>query len=308
VIRYVAQRFLALIAVALAATLLVFVALSLVPGDPALLILGHNATPEGLEQVRQEYGLDQPLWKQYLSFMEGLLLHGDLGKSYQRGVPVVDRISEAFPITIILSTIAIIISVIVGGALGLLAAIRANTWVDHVLRVILLTSTSIPIYWLGLLLIYGFAVKYSYLPSFGWGTPRHVVLPALTLATYPMATIGRITRSSMIETLGQDYVRTARSKGLPENLIIMRHALKNALVGIVTVVALQFGILLAGAVLTETVFSVPGMGQLLVNAIFARDHALIRGVVLVGVFVIVTLSFLVDMIYLVIDPRIQYSS
>ncbi len=305
--QYIAQRFLALTAVALAATIVVFFALTLVPGDPAMLILGQDATPETLAELRQELGLDQPLWRQYLEFM-GNLLRGDLGISYQRGVPVIERISQALPVTIVLSSLAILIAVITGVGVGMLTAIRANTWIDNVLRVILLMTTSVPIYWLGLLLIYGFAVRLSLFPSFGWGTPKHIVLPALTLATYPLAIIGRITRASMLEVLSEDYVRTARSKGLPEIMVIFRHTLKNASVGIVTVIGLQFGILLAGAVLTETVFSVPGMGLLLINAVFARDSALIRGVVLVGVFIIVGLNFVVDMLYLVIDPRIQYTS
>ena len=303
---YIARRFLALIAVALAATVLIFYALSLMPGDPAVLILGQDATPESLVALRARLGLNLPLWQQYLNFMADLL-RGDLGISYQRGVPVTERISQAFQITILLSTLAITLSVIIGVGLGTIAAVRSNTWLDHVVRVALLTTTSIPIYWLGLLLIYLFAVEFSVLPSFGWGSSRHIVLPALTLATYPLATIGRITRASMLEALNQDYVRTARSKGLPERLVILRHTLKNALIGIVTVIGLQFGILMAGAVLTETVFSVPGMGRLLITAIFARDYALLRGVVLVGVFVVVTLNFVVDMLYMLIDPRIRFA-
>lgn len=303
---YIARRFLALIAVALAATVLIFYALSLMPGDPAVLILGQDATPESLVALRARLGLNLPLWQQYLNFMADLL-RGDLGISYQRGVPVTERISQAFQITILLSTLAITLSVIIGVGLGTIAAVRSNTWLDHAVRVALLTTTSIPIYWLGLLLIYLFAVEFSVLPSFGWGSSRHIVLPALTLATYPLATIGRITRASMLEALNQDYVRTARSKGLPERLVILRHTLKNALIGIVTVIGLQFGILMAGAVLTETVFSVPGMGRLLITAIFARDYALLRGVVLVGVFVVVTLNFVVDMLYMLIDPRIRFA-
>jgi ABC-type dipeptide/oligopeptide/nickel transport system permease component len=164
----------------------------------------------------------------------------------------------------------------------------------------------VPIYVLGLFLIYAFAVTWPILPSFGWGTPQHVVLPALTLAAFPLATIGRLTRAAMLDVLGQDYLTTARSKGLSEVAILIRHALPNALIPIVTLVAIQFGILLAGAVLTEAIFSVPGMGQLLINAVFARDYALIRGAVLVGAFVVATISLLVDIVYVFLDPRIRY--
>ncbi len=305
--QYVLRRIFSLLAIMITAIAVVFFALSLVPGDPARLILGQDVTPENLEELRIELGLNQPLWKQYLNFMNELL-HGDLGMSYQRGIPVVERLASAYPITLIISTLAITISVIVGVGIGILAALKANTWVDHGLRIILLTSTSIPIFFLALLLIYLFSVRLGMLPSFGWGTPRHAVLPVIVLAIYPLAAIGRITRSSMLDTLNQDYVRTAQSKGLSEWNIIFRHTLKNASIGIITVIGLQFGILLAGAVLTESVLSIPGMGSLLINAIFARDYAVIRGVVIVGVVTIVLLNFMTDMFYLFIDPRIQYSS
>lgn len=304
-LQYVFQRLIALVIIAFAATLVIFVALSLVPGDPAILILGSDATPETVEALRHDLGLDLPLWQQYLAFLKDLI-RGDLGNSYQRGVPVIKRIAEAYPITVLISTLAIIIASIVGIGLGVLAAANRNTWIDSFLRVVLLTTTSVPVFWLGLLLIYLFAVELSWLPSFGWGTPKHIVLPTLTLATYPLATIGRITRASMIEALSQDYIRTARAKGLSERAVLLRHAFSNALVGVITVIGLQFGIMLAGAVLTETVFSVPGMGRLLINAIFARDFALIRGVVLVGVLTIVTLNFVVDVLYLAVDPRIRF--
>lgn len=303
--RYIVRRFLALLAIAVASTVIIFVALQFVPGDPAVLILGQDATPESLREMRQELGLDQTVWKQYVDFMGGLL-QGDLGRSYQRGVPVIERIADAYKVTFVLSSVAMTISIVVGIAIGLGSALKANTWIDHVLRVLLLTSTSIPVYWLGLLLIYAFAVYWGVFPSFGWGSPMHLILPAITLATYPLATIGRVTRSTMLDVLSEEYVRTARAKGLPERVVVLRHALRNAFIPILTVIGLQFGVLLAGAVLTETVFSVPGMGQLLINAIFSRDYAVIRGTVLVGVVTVVTLNLVVDILYLFVDPRIRY--
>lgn len=303
--RYIVRRFLALLAIAVASTVIIFVALQFVPGDPAVLILGQDATPESLREMRQELGLDQTVWKQYVDFMGGLL-QGDLGRSYQRGVPVIERIADAYKVTFVLSSVAMTISIVVGIAIGLGSALKANTWIDHVLRVLLLTSTSIPVYWLGLLLIYAFAVYWGVFPSFGWGSPMHLILPAITLATYPLATIGRVTRSTMLDVLSEEYVRTARAKGLPERIVVLRHALRNAFIPILTVIGLQFGVLLAGAVLTETVFSVPGMGQLLINAIFSRDYAVIRGTVLVGVVTVVTLNLVVDILYLFVDPRIRY--
>lgn len=305
-VNYILRRFISLISVVLVSTLIIFFALSLVPGDPAVLILGQDATPEGLSILRKDLGLDLPLWQQYFNFLKGLT-RADLGKSYQRGVPVVDQLATAYPITLILSTLAIIISVVVGLSSGMIAAVYSNTWIDHLLRVFLLATTSIPIYWLGLLLIYSFSVKTPLFPSFGWGTTSHIVLPAITLATFPLAIIGRMTRTTVIGVLSEDYIRTARAKGLSENMVVLKHALPNALIPLVTVIGLQYGIMLAGAVLTETVFAVPGMGRLLITAIFARDYAVIRGAVLLGVFTCVTINFIVDIIYLLIDPRIRYT-
>ena len=301
---FLLRRIVALIAVLFAATAVVFLVLALVPGDPATLILGANATPEGIRQLRAELGLDQPLWKQYVDFVLGVL-HGDLGRSYQHDRPVVAELAEAFPVTFTLSTMSLAVSVAIGCTLGVLSAVRANTWIDGVLRVTLLSLTSLPVYVLGLLLIYAFAVAWPVLPSFGWGTPAQAVLPTLTLATFPLATIGRLTRSAMLDVLSQDYLTTARSKGLSERVLLTRHALRNALVPIVTVIALQLSVLLAGAVLTESIFSIPGVGLMLVNAVFSRDYALIRGAVLLAALVVATLSILVDVLYVVFDPRIR---
>lgn len=301
-----ARRVVGLVFVVWAASLVVFLALTLVPGDPAILMLGQDATPEKVIELRQRLGLDQPVWRQYLDFMAALL-RGDLGTSYQQGQSVSGEIARAFPVTVALSTTAMILSVVVGVGLGIISAVRANTWVDNVLRVTLLASTSVPIYVLGLVLIYALSVNGPHLPSFGWGSPSNLILPAVTLATFPLALIGRLTRTTVLDVLGEDYLNTARAKGLPERTVVMRHALRNALLPVITVVGLQFGILLAGAVLTESIFSVPGMGLLLLNAVLARDYAMIRGAVLVASIVIALLNLLVDLFYVVVDPRIRYT-
>lgn len=303
--RYIVRRLMTLILVVLFATVAVFGALQLVPGDPAQLILGQDATPERLETLRHELGLDLPVWRQYVDFMSGLM-RGDLGRSYQQSRPVMGELLRTFPVTLTLSTVAIILSVVAGVGFGVWSAVRVNTWIDSVLRIVLLTSTSVPIYWLGLLLIYAFSVYWPLLPSFGWGTPRHLILPAIALATFPLALIARLTRAATLEVLRQEYVTTARAKGLSETTVVFRHALRNALVPVVTVVGLQFGALLAGAVLTETVFSVPGMGQLLINAIFSRDYAIVRGSVLLAAVVVALINLVVDLVYLFLDPRIRY--
>ena len=301
---FLLRRLVALVGVLLASTIVVFLVLALVPGDPAVLILGQDATPERVSALRAELGLDRPLWEQYLRFAGGLL-QGDLGRSYQQNRPVTGELMRAFPVTLVLSTMALTLATVIGTSLGVLSAVRSNTWVDGVLRVVLLSFGSLPVFVLGLFLIYAFAVNWPLLPAFGWGTPAHTVLPALTLATFPLATIGRLTRAAMLDVLGQEYLTTARAKGLREWVVLVRHALRNALVPIVTVVALQFGVLLAGAVLTESIFSVPGMGQLLLNAVFARDYALIRGTVLLAAFVVASLSLVVDVLYVALDPRIR---
>lgn len=303
---FLLRRLLALVGVLFASTIVLFVVLAFVPGDPAVLILGQDATPERVRALRAELGLDLPGWQQYLRFVGGAL-QGDLGRSYQQNRSVTGELARAFPVTFVLATIALAIATVVGTLLGVLSAVRSNTWVDGVLRVVLLSFGSLPVFVLGLFLIYGFAVNWPVLPAFGWGTPAHAVLPALTLATFPLATIGRLARAAMLDVLEQEYLTTARSKGLRERVVLMRHALRNALVPIVTVIALQFGILLAGAVLTESIFSVPGMGLLLLNAVFARDYALIRGTVLFAAVAVALLSLVVDILYVVLDPRIRRS-
>ena len=303
--RYIARRLAALLAVLLFVSAAIFGGLHLVPGDPAILTLGPRATPELVEKVHRELGLDQPLWKQYLNFIAGAV-RGDLGRTYMRNRSVAGELARTFPVTLALSASAMALSVFVGVGLGVWTAARANSWIDNTVRVVLLTSSSVPVFWLGLMLIYGFSVSLQWFPSFGWGTARHLVLPAVTLATFPLALIGRLTRAAVVEVLRTDYITTARAKGLTEKTVVLRHALHNALVPVVTVIGLQFGILLAGAVLTETIFSVPGLGQLLIASILARDYPMIRGCVLLAAVAVAVMNLVVDLTYLFLDPRIRY--
>jgi peptide/nickel transport system permease protein len=303
--RYLATRVAGLLLVILAATAVVFFALSLIPGDPAELMLGMYATPEGIARLRHDLGLDQPLWKQYADFLGGLL-HGDLGLSYQHEQQQVSaEIARAFPVTLELASAALVLAVVFGLTIGVVCAVKANTWIDHVLRVTVLAATSVPIYVSGLVLIYVFSVNGPHMPSFGWGTASHLILPSFALASYPLALIGRLTRTAMLDEIGADYVNTARAKGLAERVVVVRHVMRNAMIPVVTVVGLQFGAMLAGAVLTESIFSIPGLGLLLVNAVLARDYAMIRGAVLVAAVAIALVNLGVDLIYVLIDPRIR---
>ncbi len=303
---YVLRRILALIPLLLAVSALVFVALRFAPGDPAVLMLGQDATPAGIAQVRHELGLDRPLPAQYLGFVAGAV-EGNLGRSFETKRPVIGELGRTFGVTFVLATLSVALATIVGMTVGCISALRRYSWIDYLARGIVLGGVSIPIFWLGLLLISWFAIKFPIFPVSGWGTPQQVVLPVVTLAAFPLAAIARMTRSSVLEVVASDYVRTAHSKGLGGGRIVARHVLKNALVPVTTVIGLQFGAVLAGAVLTESVFALPGLGTLLLTAVLARDYAIIRGAILLvaGVFAVINLA--VDVAYAYLDPRIRYA-
>lgn len=330
--RYLVKRSLTLILVLLGVSLLVFGFVRLIPGDPAVVMLGERATPESIERVRAQLGLDKPVYEQYLIFVANAL-RGDLGTSVLRQEPVTREILRRFPATIELAFGAMIVATFLGIPLGILSAVKRNSWFDASSMVVALTGVSMPIFWLGLMLIFLFAVTLHWLPSgarldanaqyepitnlvlldsllqanlalFAQGL-RHLILPAVALATIPMAIIARMTRSSMLEVLNQDYVRTARAKGLKERSIILRHALRNALLPVITVVGLQVGILLSGAILTETVFSWPGIGRWLVDAIYARDYPIVQGVTLTIAIIFVLINLVVDILYTLVDPRVR---
>ncbi|MCZ2826627.1 MULTISPECIES: ABC transporter permease [unclassified Modestobacter] len=286
-------------------SILIFLMLRVLPGDPARVLAGLNASEDQVARLRAELGLDQSLLTQYWSFITGVLT-GDLGTSARTSAPVASEIAVRLPATLILAIVATIIGTIAGVTAGVVAAVRRNSMVDHVISSVAMMGVSMPVYWLGLLLILLFAVTLGWLPAAGSGEPLSIVLPAVTLAAFSTALISRMTRASMLEVLGQDYVRTAEAKGAPPLTVIMRHGLRNAFIPILTVISLQFGALLGGAVLTETVFGWPGIGRLLVDSIGARDFAVVQGIVLVYAAAFILLNVIVDVLYVVVDPRIRY--
>ena len=299
---YIGKRLAQLVPLLLVISFVIFLALELAPGDPVTLLLGQNASREAIAELRARLGLDRPLLAQYVSFVVDAV-QGDLGTSYRTGRSVASELARTAGVSATLALTAMIIAVAVGIGVGIVAAVKQYSVLDNVTRVGVLALVSMPVYWLAILLIIGFAVKWPIFPAFGWGTYAHLVLPAIALSTYPLAVIARLTRSSMLEVLGSDYIRTARAAGLPERSVILKYALKNALTPVMTVVGLQFGALIGGAVLTETVFGIPGMGRLLVTAIEGRDYPIVRGAVLLGTVVFVVVNLMVDILYRWIDPR-----
>ena len=297
----------------LGVTFLVFLSVRLVPGDPATAIAGELATEELVLEVREQLGLDDPIFVQYFSYL-GRILQGDMGQSIRSRLPVTEEIQVRLPRTLSLALVSLLVSTAIGIPIGVLAATRPNSWFDSGSMVLALLGVSMPIFWLGLMLMILFAVQIPQwfglpgplLPPTGSGTWQHMVMPVMALAANSMALQARMTRSSMLEVMRQDYIRTARAKGQRERYVIYVHAFRNALLPIVTILGLQFGTLLGGAVLTETVFSWPGIGRLLVDAISFRDYPIIQGTVLVIAVGFLLTNLLVDYLYAYLDPRIQY--
>ena len=302
---YLARRVLAVVPVLFGVTLAVFSMLFLVPGDPVKMMLAEFVTsPDQIAQMRAQLHLDEPLPQQYGRFVANAL-RGDLGTSIRSRRPVATEIAENVASTAQLALASMAIAVAIGVPLGLLAALFRNTWLDVGSMVVALLGVSMPSFWLGLLLIFVFSLHLAWFPATGGGDLLHLVLPSLTLGTIASAIIARLTRSSMLEVLGQDYVRTARAKGLAWWGVVVRHALKNALIPIITIFGLQFGNLLAGAVIVETVFSRPGLGRLIVGGILAKDFPLVQGTVLFVAASYVMINVLVDVAYAFVDPRIR---
>jgi peptide/nickel transport system permease protein/oligopeptide transport system permease protein len=306
VLHYVARRLLAAVPTLLGVSVVVFMMVRLLPGDPARMVAGLLASESDVEQIRHQLGLDQPGPVQYAQFLVRLL-HFDLGTSVRSGQPVLREVLARLPWTIELAATSIALAAAVGIAGGLMAALYHNKQLDLVVSALMLFGISMPVYWLGLMLIVVFAIKLQWLPAAGSQEPGAWILPTLTLAAFSVALIARMTRSTMLEVLRANYVRTARAKGVVERGVIYGHALRNALLPIVTVIGHQFGTLLGGAVLTETVFGWPGMGQLLVDAISARDYPVVQGIVLTFSTLFILVNLAVDLVYGVIDPRIQYA-
>jgi ABC-type dipeptide/oligopeptide/nickel transport system permease component len=305
VTRYVLGRLAAAMPVLLGVSLIVFLVLALAPGDTAQALAGPDATQSDVAALRAALGLDQPLPLQYAHFL-GRLAQLDLGRSAVTGRPVTAELIDNLGPTTELAVAAMVIALAVGLPLGVLSAVRRGTLLDTLFMVIALLGVSMPIFWLGLMLMLFFAVELGWLPTTGIGGPEYLVLPAITLSGGSLAMIARMTRSSMLEVLGDDYVRTARAKGLREWTVVVRHGLRNAMIPTVTIVGLQFGYLLAGTVLTETVFARPGLGRMLVDAINLRDVGLAQGGIMLLATGFVLVNLVVDVSYVYLDPRIRY--
>ena len=331
--RYAVRRSLTLVPVLLGVSILVFSFIHLIPGDPALTMLGERATPEKVAEVRARLGLDRPIWQQYLLYV-GNALHGDLGVSIVRGDPVASDLLRRFPATVELAVAAITVAIALGIPIGVASAVWRNSLLDSLARLGALTGVSMPIFWLGLVLAWFFGVQLRILPTgfrLASGTTfvpwtnfvvldallqgdwaaladalRHLILPALALATIPLAVIARMTRASMLEVLSREYIRTAEAKGLSRRVVILRHALRNALLPVLTVIGLQVGRLLAGAILTETIFSWPGIGLWVYESIESRDYAIVQGVSLFIAVIVVGVNLITDVLYAAVDPRIKY--
>lgn len=348
---YVARRLLGLVPVLFGISLLVFTITRIIPADPALLLLGQRATPEARDRIREQLGLNRPLFfnfeelqetgnlaslfdTQYFDFAIGAL-QGDLGQSIFSRIDVLAGLAIRFPATFELAMMAMLFALIFGIPLGVLAALKRGTPTDTGLMIVALSGVSFPVFWLAIILIYIFSVNLGWLPPGGrisvsyifdpitgfflldtllqgrfelfWDVAKHLILPSIALGTIPLAIVVRMTRSSMLEVLGQDYVRTAKAKGLMQRVIVNKHALRNALLPVVTVIGLSFGALLSGAILTETVFNWPGVGKWIYDSILARDYPVIQGGIMFVAFVFVIINLLVDLSYVFIDPRIQYS-
>jgi peptide/nickel transport system permease protein len=311
---YILRRLLLAIPVLIGVSFLVFWSIRLIPGDPAVAIAGELATPELIAKVREDMGLDQPILVQYSRYL-WRTLQGDMGRSVKSNLPVAKEVTDRLPKTLTLAFTALILSAAIGIPIGIFSATKPNSWFDGGSMTFALLGVSMPIFWLGLMLMILFAVLIPrwfglsgpLLPPTGSGTWQHLVMPSIALAANSMAIQARMTRAAMLEVLRQDYVRTARAKGLRERLVIYRHALRNALLPIVTIVGLQFGTLIGGAVLTETVFAWPGIGRLLVDAIGFRDYPVIQATVIVIATGFVLTNLVVDILYAYLDPRIRYN-
>ena len=302
--KYVLKRLLMLIPVIIGVSFLVFFIMSLSPGDPARTILGETAPIEAVEALREELGLNDPVLKRYVDYMGGLL-HGDMGTSYKSNRPVFDEIMGRFPATLKLSLWGMLFAVALSIPIGIISATNQYSLVDGVSMVGALLGVATPNFWLGLILIIVFSLNLKWFPSGGMDGWKTYIMPVITLGTGCMASITRTTRSSMLEVIRQDYIRTARAKGVKQRVVITRHALRNALIPVITVIGLQFGYLLGGAVLTETVFSWPGVGTYLVNSIKAKDTPSVMGCVIVFSIAFSIVNLLVDLLYAFVDPRIK---
>lgn len=305
--RYALQRLLGVIPLLFVVSVLVFMFIHLIPGDPARLVAGKEATLEEINGIRAQLGLDLPLWQQYFHYM-GKLLRGDLGSSLRSGLPVSDMLMSRLTPTLILTFLSLGWALIIGLLIGTISAVNRNRWPDYLGMLTAISGISIPGFWLGLVLIQIFSVQLGWFPTGGVDSWKSYILPSLTLGAGIMSMLARFSRSSMLETMREDYIRTGRSKGLREFTVVGRHALRNSLIQVVTVAGLQFGFLLGGSVMVETVFSIPGLGRLLVDSISFRDYTVIQALLLLFATQFILINLLVDMLYGVLNPKIRYAS
>jgi len=303
--RFLVWRTLHALIVVFGVLTVVFALVRLTPGDPVLLMVPPDASPAAVEQLRHELGFDRPIPVQFGIYLSQALT-GDLGSSLRQHRPVTQLIGERVPATVELTAVSMVLAVAVAAPLGILAAVARGSPADLLTRAIALVGQAMPTFWLGILLIIVFAVQLRVLPTSGRGSPAQLILPSVTLGVYMMGLLARVTRASMLEVLGADYIRTARAKGLRRAAVLVRHALRNALVPIVTILGLQVGTLLGGAVITEAVFAWPGIGTLAITAIYQRDYPVVQGVVVLSALVFVLVNFLVDALYTYLDPQIRY--
>ncbi len=304
-LKYIIKRIILMIPVIIIMTLIVFSIFYFAPGDPVSRIAGPNVTPEVYESIMKKYGLDQPFVVQYFRYIKSVV-EGDLGVSILQDRPVIEMIRERLPVTLQIGLLGFIITFIIAIPAGVIAAVKKNTIVDYLCMSGSLLGIAIPTFWLGMLLLYVFAYKLRWFPISGYGTIKHLILPSFAIGLTNAAITARMVRSSMLEVLKQDYVRTARSKGLSEKTVVYRHALKNALIPIITLMGLRLGWIIGGSVALEIIFSIPGIGRLMVDAILARDYPVVQGAMIVLTSSIILANILADILYTVVDPRIRY--
>jgi peptide/nickel transport system permease protein len=312
-IRYIGKRLLATIPVMAIVAVLVFAMLRFTPGDPAAIIAGASATSQDVIDIRAKLGLDRPVLAQFLAWI-GRMFTGDFGESFFFKKSVAELVADRIEPTLMLATTTMILSIAVAVPLGVLAAWKQGTWIDRIVMGLSVLGFSVPVFVIGYVLIYVFSIELGWLPVQGyqpvaeglWGCLLRLVLPSVTLSVIYIALIARITRTSVLEVLGEDYIRTARAKGLPDVVVLVRHALRNAAVPIVTVIGIGVALLIGGVVVTESVFSIPGLGRLTVDAVLARDYPTVQAVILLFSFVYVLVNLIVDLLYTVLDPRIRY--
>jgi len=302
-LKYIFKKLLMMIPILLGLTIILFLILHLAPGDPVHLVVGPNVTPEVYENVRRSMGLDRPLIIQYFDYLSNLV-KGDLGSSILQHRPVADIVLERFPITIGLGVRALLLSFLI--AVGIIAAVNRNKSADFIAMTFALVGISMPTFWFGIILLYFFAYKLGLFPISGYGTWKHLVLPVITMGLTDAAVIARMMRSSMLEVIGQDYIRTARAKGLREKVVTNKHALKNALIPVITLLGMRMGWIIGGSVTLEIIFSIPGLGRTMVDSIFSRDYPVVQGSVLILATSVMISNLIADILYALVDPRIRY--